>query len=302
MKKAALYIALVCMFGCGAGGGTGSSNSGAVNPPGGSTSGVTLKTFTLKLVERAPGAAKSTVDPGAAVPIANSLRVIARQVGTLTIPVVDDNGVPVDPPAFITIPGAEVYKKVIDLPYTPGSNVTVNLPAGTGYTIDVITNVVDGSGKKHIMLKYGTITGVNIGDVSSTASVPISAFSDPLTPLVDIQASPDPITSEENYNLTVTAGKPLRFNYKIRQDLNNVAFANYSSKKTGSSGATVSFKAPTSFVDGPLYFQGLFTIDDTMLTTGELSANWTRVYPNPAYGESVSIALKKVLATSIGGL
>lgn len=304
MKKTALCLSVLILFGCGTGGGTGSGNS-VVNTSSNNSTAGSLKSFTLKVIENASNTtAKSVVDPGTGVPSANSIRIIARQIGTLTIPVTvydgaTDSNIPTNPPTFTTVPGAEIYKKVIDLPYTPGNPVAVNLPVGNDYTIDVLTSVVDNSGK-HTILKYGTLTPVNIGDTSNSATVTIYAFSDPVHPLVDIQASPDPITSEDNYKLTVAATKPLRSNYKIRQDLSNIAFANYSSKKSSTSGAPISFTAPTSYVDGSLYFQGFFTIDDSMLTTGELPSNWTRVYPNPNYGESVSITLKKVMSTSIG--
>lgn len=303
MKKAALFFSALFLFGCGAGGGTTTGGGSGVNT--GGNNAAPLAGFTLKIVEPAAKmAALSTVDPGTTVPVANTIRVIARQIGTVNVPVTvydgaTDSFIPVDPPQFITVPGAEIYKKVIDVSYTPGTPVTVNLPVGDGYTIDVLTSVVDSSGK-HTMLKFGTLTPVNIGNTSNSATITIYAFSDPLHPLVDIQASPDPITSEENYALTVSATKPLRSAYKVRQDLSNIAFANYSSKRSGTLGSVMVFTAPTSFVDGSLYFQGLFTIDDSMLTTGESAANWTRVYPNPNYGESVSISLKKVMATSIG--
>lgn len=302
MKKVTLYLSVLFLLGCGAGGETGGSTNG-ISTGGGNT--VPLSGFTLKIVEPVSKIiAKSAVDPGTAVPLANSVRIIARQIGTLTVPVTEydgatDTNIPVDPPRFITVAGAETYKKVIDMPYTAGSPVTVNLPVGEGYTIDVLTSVVDAAGK-HIMMKFGTVTAVNIGDTAGSASIAVYAFSDPLHPLVDIQASPDPITSEENYALTVTATKPLRTDYKIRQDLTNMAFANYSSKRSGTSGSALSFKAPTSFVDGSLFFQGFFTIDDSMLTTGESASKWTRVYPDPHYGESVSISMKKVMPTSIG--
>jgi len=312
MKRVALLLSAMFMFGCGAGGETtttSSSNTGGSGADGSNTGNNTnaaLGGFTLNLVESvSKTAARSTVVAGIP-PVANSVRIIARRFGSRSVEIkvydgATDSEVSQDPPVFVTVDDVEIYKKVMDIPYTPGSPVTVNLPVADGYTIDILTNRVDIAGK-HVMLKYGAVTPVNISDASSSASVTMHGFSDTTSPLVDIQAAPDPITSEENYLLTVSAAKPIKLNYKIRQDLSNIAFVNYSSKKFGNLGSPTSFKAPTSYVDGQLYFQGLFTIDSQMLSAGESDLNWTRVYPNPNYGESVSCDLKKVIAGTFNNL
>jgi hypothetical protein len=305
MKKVALLLSVLFMFGCGSGGGTTTSTNTGGNPAGGNGT-VPLASFTLKLVESDSKTPAKTVVEGTSVPSANSIRVIARQFGTAQEEIfeydaINDSYTSYDPKQYQTVQGVEIFKKVTDQVYTTGSTVTVNLPAGTGYTLDVITSNVYAPGK-HMMLKYGSVTSVDIGGTSGSVSIPIFGFSDLTSPLVNFTATPDPITSENNYNLNVTVAKLLNPNYKIRQDLSNFAFTNYSSKKLGNISVPTSFKAPTSFDDGSLYFRGLFTIDNAMLDAGESPLNWTRVYPNPNYGESVSCSLLKVVPIVIPGL
>jgi len=190
-------------------------------------------------------------------------------------------------------PGSTDYKKVIDQDYT-GGNLTVYLPINDGYTLDFITSAYDSVTQKNSLLTLGSISGVNVTSAGGSATVTMNGFDSLVSynpvALTNTKSDLTQITSEEKYNLTVTVSGQLKSSFSVGQSLTNTALA-ASSLVRGNSGAPVSFTAPTSHAAGSLYFQGVFTLEDALLKAGESASNWTRVYPNPAYGESVSTDL-----------
>lgn len=197
--------------------------------------------------------------------------------------------------------GATDYKKVIDQDYT-GGNLTVYLPVNDGYTLDFITSAYDAATQKNSILKMGSVTGVNVTATGGSATVAMAGIDSMVTysPVALSNTKPDltQITSEEKYNLTVTVSGPLKTSFTVGQSLSS-ALLPTASLTRGTSGSPVSFTAPTSVAPGFLYFQGVFNLDESMLKTGESVTNWTRIYPNPAYGESVYTDLLYLVGVTI---
>ncbi|GFO70569.1 hypothetical protein GMLC_41480 [Geomonas limicola] len=342
MKKVALLLSAMALFGCGGG----SSSSGGVNLEGGGSTtpaaGLSVKLVDASAPAKAYKMLGMTVGNTGAQPSANKVRVVARIIKT-TYPIdtVYDSATDTEVPAinydgathFIdstglnsapypncgglspvmlnnscaptgvpvtslsathhAAPGSTDYKKVIDQDYA-GGTMTIYLPVNDGYTLDFITSAYDSVTQKNSLLTLGSITGVNVTPTGGNATVTMNGFANLVSynpvALTNTKTDLTQITSEEQYSLTVTANGQLKNSFTVGQSLTNTPIA-AASLVRANSGIPVSFTAPTSHVPGSLFFQGVFTLDDTMLKAGESATNWTRVYPNPAYGESVSTDL-----------
>lgn len=317
MKKVALLLSALFLFGCGAGGGTSTTGSTSGGTSGGSGSSSSSQSVTLKLVEGTKAAALFAADQADTATQANSVRIVARNVQTVLVQDVTYDGatdsyVPSNPPTYHS-ETKEIFRQVSDLNYTPGGSVTINLPVGYSYEIDVLTNALDGSGN-HTMLKYGTTGTTNLVAVAAGATTSASITLNPLSALYNFNVDPGvgftlPL-SNAKYNLTVaptaanTGNRPFSTNsIKVLQDLvttNFISTTFSSSGKNGAIGSAIVFTAPSTTVPtvnggstAKLYFSGIFNIDSSMLDTGknESNAKWVRIYPDPSLNENASCDL-----------
>lgn len=168
------------------------------------------------------------------------------------------------------------FKAIQDVATAGASSVVIPVPVGTGYLIDGLSYVTDGSSKR--MLKHAQAADIS---VSKDANTPVSITLQPIT--VTITPS-NGIVAGDAYTVTVTRAFPLKsFSYlavgtsayAARTDITNLAY----------SSGNFSLNAPTAATAGNLYFQGVFYIDDALTSTANEWPAWKLHYPDPVYGD-----------------
>lgn len=316
MKRFALLVAALFLFGCGGGGGTtaggtASGTGGGASPSGGTISAQVVK-FTIKLEDGTSKTGK--VVAASVLPTPDAARVVMRQYGEVVPPPVpvynyDENGDPILPAiGFYQPPSVfkEVYKRVVDTVINSDGSISFACPVGDKYTIDVLTYTKDTTKTPNIntMLKFGRITefnvtptttstGIIINDVMADATTaPTLGQSKSLYIQLPVSPSPNPnnvsaVKSEQTYTIKATTKMPLRYLYNARQDLARASSLSYDTfNLIGQSGSALSITAPTSSdpTKTTLYFSAKFFIDDSMLNAGESYLYWIRTYPNTATG------------------
>jgi hypothetical protein len=288
MKRIAVLLVLLLaaglsLYGCGSKGSSSNDSSSTSNPGGGSQSG-SNSTFTLNLVDNA--ARFVTAGTGSTTP-PTDVRVVIRkfgEVGTLTqvctlfsqVNFDQDGNALCDLYTQVTVTTfTEVYRDIQDVPYvTP---IQVGIPAGTGYQLDVITSDRNAHPGIQTILKYGQLTNVA---VPGTGSVGMHSVYDILNMKVA-----DSITSKGTFNVTLNDVLPFAPTYKMTMTYNGTSVISPTVVTSGTN--TTSFTAPTSYDAGAtLSFQGQFTINRSFLNIGEKPENWTRLFPDTAYGET----------------
>ena len=300
-KIGLLLITVLFMFfalGCGGGG---STTSSAVSP--GDTTGTALPSGygLIKLTinqesARAPvdGSPLALAPAGTTLPAPDSVRVAARLVQTVEVPVVDDNGTPT---GEFTQVIAEVYRKIVDVSL-PAATVEIAVPAADGYVVEVLSSVLRplGTDNVHFMLKHGkTTTPVNVTAGATTSGIAITA--NPIAAGLTI-TPPDNVVAGSKYTIPVIFGDiPLSRTFYFQQYVDttsNTAPAGFfadatTSPKVPSFTAQEMTTSPTGQVFWDLYFQGLFHIDASWQSQAELSnPGWYKkfvfYYPNPSAG------------------
>jgi hypothetical protein len=302
MKKAlvlAMLLSGLFLFGCSSGRDTTASSNDS-NPSsdtggggGGSQSG-SNSVFTLNLVDDVDGvrAAARYTSPGSP-PEATDVRVVIRRYETLQTSTLvcqyDDNDVVIpDSCSTVTVTSyTEVYKDIQDVPYNTGGTVSIGIPEGTGYTLDVITSKLESG--NHSILKYGQATGVAVGPSNTSATITIKTINTILNMTVA-----DSVVSKGKFNVTLNNALPLAPNYKM-----TMSFGGNVSSVVSSSTNTCTFTAPVSYSAGTISLQGEFTIHNSFLIQSETQAQWTRIFPNGAYSEEVSSQLSPLWAVVV---
>jgi hypothetical protein len=231
--------------------------------------------------------------PAGGLPTADSVRIAARLVQTITVDIVDDNGTPTGETTQIT---TEVYRKIVDVSLPAASPVPIPVPAADGYMVEVVSSVsqVIGTETVQVLLKHGKTDPII--NVIAGGSTPISITALPLTNNLTI-TPPATVIAGSQYTIPVVIdGIPLRAPFMFQQFVDSVG----NTAPTGffvfdSSPKVPVFTAQTLTDSAPgggnwdLYIQGLFYIGPTWQSQAELNNNnWYKkfvfYYPNPLTG------------------
>ncbi len=294
MKKALILTLLLSgllFYGCGSKGG----NAAPANNSGSTTGGTV---FTLNMVDRnsAPDVVSKITVTGTP-PTPSDVRVVIRSFATVTTTVLlcpnnnyNDSGdcnepyVPTDVGTF-----QEVYRDIQDVLYS-GSTVTIGIPQGTGFTLDVITYRAETSNNS--ILKYGQITNLDIPNATNSATVTMNTVAD----ILQMTVSSDTVLPNQTFAVTVNNVMPFAPIYNMIMSFGTTT----TGKTTG--GKATAFTAPVTYTSGQtVALQGQFTLDRSCLKVGE-SASWTRLFPNPAYSEQVYSNLTPLVVVSLPGI
>jgi hypothetical protein len=235
--------------------------------------------------------------PAAATPAPDHVRIAARLVQTITVPILDDNGTETGETTQVT---TEVYRKIVDAPLGSGTTtVPIAVPAADGYMVEVVSyaNRIIGTDNVNVLLKY-VKTEPNINVV---AGLPTSTPALTATQITaDLMINPpDNVISGNQYSIAVGIDNtPLRAPFMFQQfvdTVGNVAptgfFVFDNSSKVPIFTAQNLTTRPSPAVDHwDLYFQGLFYLGPTWQSQAELNnLNWYKkfvfYYPNPLWGD-----------------
>lgn len=168
------------------------------------------------------------------------------------------------------------FKAIQDVATAGASSVVIPVPVGTGYLIDGLSYVTDGSYKR--MLKHAQAADIS---VSKDANTPVSITLQPIT--VSITPS-NGIVAGDAYTVAVTRALPLKdFAYLVVSTATYVTRANTLNQAT--SGSNFSLNAPAAATAGNLYFQGVFYINDDLTNSSTEWLEWRFNYPDPVYGD-----------------
>jgi hypothetical protein len=187
MKRIAVLLVVLLvglsLYGCGSKDTTGTTSSSSgdngstSNPTGGTPSGP-VTTFTLHLVDNA--ARFVTAGTGTSL-TPTDVRVVIRSFATVTTDVTtcqwDENDQIIEG-SCVTVPTpiyTENYKDIQDVSYSSGT-VSVGIPAGSGYTLDVITSDSAAHSGTNSILKYGQATNVEVPGTGSATVLMNSVF------------------------------------------------------------------------------------------------------------------------------
>jgi len=280
-----LMMSVFLMCGCsGAGGGsTGTADNGGAggstgtttdNGGAGTADAARTGFITMNFVA---GPQKGAVlrAQGSSLPSPSEIRVVVRKIITTAFDETNDVG------EVVTVTTSDtIYRQIIDVVLANGESSQIEVPQDTGYTLDAISYT--SSGGRNVMLKYGTMSGIN---VTAGAATPVSITLDPIDARIAPQAS---VLSGAVLSVPVSnAGAPLRSGGNLR-------VADSAISDLFSYNATLSSfqaTAPTlAYTDSSrtLYFQGLFFLADAFLDPIAHPAtdnwqNWTYYYPNPTF-------------------
>ena len=308
MKKVFyLLIVALLMVGCGGGGETTTSSSGI---PGGDTGGNTggngdtltgpvgYITVTLPEGVKGPSTLVAVRDGAPTLPsLRNAFRVVAKRSDIVNR--IDEEG---NPYSVLV----EILRVVRDSPSS--GTVSIAVPAGAGYTVEVLT--YDNSATLKRMLEYGRTAPFDVvpGDnpEKDLRLYPVSTF---ITMTVQdnvSRAAVDNVTAGFAYNVNVVKTVPLRQKFYLTQTANAGPWP-IDSFVVGYdidlgvhvlTASNVSFAAPIVVTDSNLYLQGQFFIDDSLLSDSERIprtpptwSNWRIDCPDPAYNEKVGVRL-----------
>jgi len=292
-----ILLSGLLLYGCSLEGGPTASSNGSNTSSdtggsgGGSQSGPTTA-FTLKLVDSDKSVSRTSTF--GSLPVASDVRVVIRSFATVTTSTqvceYDEDFEFV----CITVTGpsyTEVYKDIQDVAYDSNGTVQVGIPAGTGYTLDVITSKLEsGIATTHNILKYGNTTNVDVvAGQSNSATIVMRPLSDILNMTVA-----DDVTSKTIFNVTLNNVLPIEPNYKM-----TMSFGTTTPSVVSNSTNTCTFTAPESYDAGTIYLQGTFTLNKSFLSQNETQSQWTRLFPNADYNEEVYSNLNPLIHVSI---
>jgi len=298
MKKALVLVLLLSdllLYGCGSHGASNGNNP--VSTTGGGSQ-PSSGGFTLQLVDAVSSGVNSLtgVTVAGTPQVATDVRVVIRQFAPVTttyyICDYDDNGVPIDGTCrnVDVTTSTLVYKDIQDMPYpTTGSSVQVGIPAGT-YTLDVIVSKLESG--NHSIVKYGQLVDVIVAP-NASASIIMKTVND-----IFHMTVADSVVSKGTFNVTLNDALPFAPGYKMTMSYDDKVNP-VSSSVVSSSTNTCSFTAPTSFLAGTISLQGQFIINSSFLNRNDLQAQWTRLFPNAAYGEQVYSNLNPLIAVTV---
>jgi len=307
MKKVIyLLLATMLMVGCSGGGGTTTSST---DIPGGTTGGGTgggggtftgpVGYITVTLPEGVKGPTTMVpVRSGAPTfqSLRNMFRVVVKRMDV--VDTTDEEGNP------ITI-NVEAFRVVQDSLST--QSVTIAVPAGTGYVVEVLTYNLSGTIRS--MLEYGKTDPFNVVPGNNPGQpLTLAAVSTFITMTVQdnvTKVAVDNVTTGFPYNVNVVKTVPLRQKFYLTQTANTTTWpiASFVVGYDTNLGVNMLTASNVSFIALPvavasnLYLQGQFFIDDSLLSAQErvtnppVWPNWRINWPDPAYNVQVGVPL-----------
>lgn len=316
MKKSLLLLLVPFLFLYGCGGGPGDMVTGDLGATGdlggtaGSGSGTVVDagnlTITLPTVQ--------AVQPMALVPTDGLQRTDARFVVRKTEPVItetpvtenvctweldpaDPDYLPIDDPEaecfdrvvpgeFITTTvDTETYKQIVDLELTDGGGtVSIFVPPGSGYTLEILTSVWLDSETLNLMWEYDQSAPFDIAS-GVTTTVPMTLSQN----LATLALPVDPVVSGDFYVVACTKTEALRDQWYIRQTVDpsdlSASWFLHDNFDFGVGGTgDIPLQAPIEtgsaaagqFVpDWTVWHHGQFYINSNLLKSGEGYLDWT---------------------------
>jgi hypothetical protein len=262
MKKLLLLVSVLLLSACGGGGGTG------VIPQAASQTG----SVTVNIIDAAPSAAKTVA---AALPAATKARLVFSSPNIL----------------------GKSYKNIVTFDLPAGTQ-TINLPAGTGYKLEVIS-LIQFSGGINKLLKYGQ--SVNGGNVPTTFDIVANQSTSVTVVMSEIRAGfalttnpPAGVTVDANNpapTYTVTATIPAAVTSLMRPvwNLTPLLGADFALLKHLTVPLTVpGLQTTPSGIQGTTYInlQGEFFMDAAYLDAGEQANAFVFYYPDYTVGDA----------------
>ncbi len=260
MKKWWVVVALLLLSACGSNGGGGAvsvpTSGGSTPPPtdvySGPTASVTI------VVNR------SASTNGSGAVLAAPVPTMAR----LSITNPNCNGVN--------------YKLIVDLTI-PGT-ASISIPIATGFTFEMVTYTVATAqtGTFNNMEEYAVTPNVAIVAGNNTITLTLVPITVGLTVPASLNSGQ---TYSAVYSLLTPSTSPFQTGWRLRAQTTNITSVLH---LTGSYSATnsINMVAPVNGNQpATVYFQSEFLIKPSLVKTGELSSNWSFVYPNPLWGD-----------------
>jgi hypothetical protein len=181
----------------------------------------------------------------------------------------------------------EVWKDIQDKPYSSGT-FTVGIPAGTGYTLDVITGAATAG--SYDILSYGTYSNITVsGNGSATIGM------QKIANLLNMQVT-DPAVTLGKFVVTLNNKVPFNSSYQLALNYNGITEINSGPTHTietitTSSNITTIKSLPASFSTGTagnlhIDVSAQLTINSAFVPAGEAPTKWKRKFPDSTYGES----------------
>jgi len=311
MKKSLLLLLVPLLFLIGCGGGPGDTmtgdfgSTGDLGTPsgGGTVANAGNLTITLPTVQ--------SVQPLALVPTdtlgsRTDARFVVRKTESVTTetPVTeyvctwlldpsDPDYLPADDPEaecfdrvvpgefIITTVDTETYKQIVDLELTNGGGtVSISVPPGSGYTLEILTSVWLDSENLNLMWEYDKSAPFDIDSGVST-SVPMTLSQNLATLTLPI----DPVVSGDSYVVTCSKTEALRDQWYVRQVVDGTGLEDLSTSwflrdgydlGVGGTG-DISLQAPsmTGSAGSTVWNHGQFYINANLLRPGESYLDWT---------------------------
>jgi hypothetical protein len=183
----------------------------------------------------------------------------------------------------------QVWKDIQDVTYAGSGSIQVGIPAGAGYTLDVITGVVTAPSGSFDILSYGTNSNITIsGNGSTTIGM------NKIANLLNMQVADQAVTLGQ-FVVTLNNVLPFNSSYKLTMNYNGIVDVITGITHTvetitpSSTGATINLPASYSTgTAGNLHIDvsANLTLNNAFVKTGEAPTKWKRTFPDSAYGES----------------
>lgn len=309
MKKVALLMSAMFLFGCGAGGGT-TTGSTAGNTAGDTTGGNNtagpVASFTISLVD---GSALPVVGKSVALSAddgATNARVVVRQFKSVDHPTYtwsdyienpDPEGSPLPAPGATQIithhyTFDETYRKIYDpIIDTTNSTITFATPVSVNntdlYTFDVLTYTKGtGINPKNTILKFGSKSGIQVGvtSLSGTNGIVINDICIDMAKALNASdkdgsiqvVQPTIVKALDPFFVYVNAKSPVNGVFEITATTNGNPVVSTVMQPSAYYSAILTVPSTTS--GNSLTYNMKFFISSSMLNPGEAYTNWVRPY------------------------
>jgi hypothetical protein len=310
MKRIAVLLVVLLtglsLYGCGANGTTSSSSSdnGSTATPTGTPSGP-VTAFTIKLVDKDALVSRG-VNTGTGTAVITGARVVIRQYTTTTVsvcrnPLYDASTDTETCPdgVFDNVQvntGIPSWKDIQDVAY--GSQITVNIPQGSGYTLDVIGNIATGPTGTINIMSYGTTSLVTVP--TTTATIIMTKVPEILNMSVN-----DPVSALGTLVVSLNSGIPFNNAYQLALNYNGivdlVSGATLTTKTINTSSRVNSIPVPSSITPNKqIDVSAVFTLNSAFVKSTDTPGKWTRTFPDSAYSEQAFSVFNQFIPTQIG--
>jgi len=260
MKQVFLLVMMLLLASCSGGGGGGAALGGPDVPPDGKPS--LTGTITIQLRDATPKIlALAPPDP-------QFVRIVVTN------------------PSFVI--SGKSYRALKTIAIGSTAPVQFVLPEHVGYQVEALYYANDTSSNLNVMQKYGMQSGINVtSDAKIAIDLAITPIAAGLTPVLPngqnfVYAGIPGGAAADTYGMVpvLPVESPLQpaWRYYVQTNKLFTSPQHYGTPSLNHS----SIAAPSSFVNGNLYYQAEFFIKPSLLDTGETYTIWTFNYPNPS--------------------